>query len=30
VPLALIGLFILRGVGDFTQTYFMATSAARS
>ncbi|HEY4746127.1 MAG TPA: ABC transporter transmembrane domain-containing protein, partial [Steroidobacteraceae bacterium] len=23
VPLALIGLFILRGVGDFTQTYFM-------
>ena len=23
VPLALIGLFILRGLGDFTQTYFM-------
>jgi ATP-binding cassette, subfamily B, bacterial MsbA len=23
VPLALVGLFILRGVGDFTQTYFM-------
>ncbi|TLY63626.1 MAG: ATP-binding cassette domain-containing protein [Gammaproteobacteria bacterium] len=23
VPLALIGLFILRGIGDFTQTYFM-------
>ncbi|MGH8133291.1 MAG: lipid A export permease/ATP-binding protein MsbA [Steroidobacteraceae bacterium] len=23
VPLALIGLFVLRGVGDFTQTYFM-------
>jgi subfamily B ATP-binding cassette protein MsbA len=23
VPLALIALFILRGVGDFTQTYFM-------
>jgi subfamily B ATP-binding cassette protein MsbA len=23
LPLALIGLFILRGLGDFTQTYFM-------
>ena len=23
VPLAVIGLFLLRGVGDFTQTYFM-------
>jgi subfamily B ATP-binding cassette protein MsbA len=23
VPLALVGLFILRGIGDFTQTYFM-------
>jgi ATP-binding cassette, subfamily B, bacterial MsbA len=23
VPLALIGLFTLRGIGDFTQTYFM-------
>jgi ATP-binding cassette, subfamily B, bacterial MsbA len=23
VPLAVIGLFILRGLGDFTQTYFM-------
>ena len=23
VPLALVGLFVLRGVGDFTQTYFM-------
>src|SRR5262249_29162644 len=23
VPLALIGLFVLRGIGDFTQTYFM-------
>lgn len=23
VPLALVGLFILRGLGDFTQTYFM-------
>jgi len=23
VPLALVGLFLLRGVGDFTQTYFM-------
>ena len=23
VPLALVGLFVLRGIGDFTQTYFM-------
>jgi ATP-binding cassette, subfamily B, bacterial MsbA len=23
VPLAVVGLFLLRGVGDFTQTYFM-------
>jgi ATP-binding cassette, subfamily B, bacterial MsbA len=23
LPLALVGLFLLRGVGDFTQTYFM-------
>ena len=23
VPLALVGLFFLRGIGDFTQTYFM-------
>ena len=23
VPLALVGLFLLRGLGDFTQTYFM-------
>ncbi len=23
LPLALVGLFVLRGVGDFTQTYFM-------
>jgi len=23
VPLALVGLFILRGLGDFIQTYFM-------
>ncbi len=23
VPLALVGLFFLRGLGDFTQTYFM-------
>jgi subfamily B ATP-binding cassette protein MsbA len=25
VPLALVGLFILRGIGDFTQTYFMGS-----
>jgi ATP-binding cassette, subfamily B, bacterial MsbA len=25
VPLALVGLFVLRGVGDFTQTYFMGS-----
>ena len=29
VPLALIGLFILRGLGDFTQTYFMGYVARR-
>ena len=23
IPLALVGLFLLRGIGDFTQTYFM-------
>lgn len=23
VPIALVGLFVLRGIGDFTQTYFM-------
>jgi ATP-binding cassette, subfamily B, bacterial MsbA len=23
VPIALVGLFLLRGIGDFTQTYFM-------
>jgi len=23
IPLALVGLFVLRGVGDFTETYFM-------
>jgi len=23
VPLALVGIFLLRGIGDFTQTYFM-------
>jgi len=30
VPLALIGLFILRGVGDFTRPTSWATSAAAS
>jgi subfamily B ATP-binding cassette protein MsbA len=29
VPLALVGLFVLRGLGDFVQTYFMGQVARR-